>query len=186
MPWNKGFSTYEYASVGDAWNTYEYASVGDAWNTYNIDWGKGWSEGYNTFDVFEEGWGSSAYNAGAEIGRNIKDSIGDMLSMDNLMKQFGIDDQSLLGTDYSSQLGDIAGDTSSIAGSVKSSDEDLAYLRDLAEQEAINRFTTAEVKIDMTGMTNRIDSSMDLDGVLTVLTDGFAEALEIAAEGVHA
>ena len=184
--WNKGFNTYEYASVGDAWNTYEYASVGDAWNTYDIDWGKGWSEGYNTFDVFEEGWGSSAYNAGAEIGRNIKDSIGDMLSMDNLMKQFGIDDQSLLGTDYSSQLGDIAGDTSSIAGSVKSSDEDLAYLRDLAEQEAINRFTTAEVKIDMTGMTNRIDSNMDLDGVLTVLTDGFAEALEIAAEGVHA
>ena len=59
-------------------------------------------------------------------------------------------------------------------------------LRDLAEQEAINRFTTAEVKIDMTGMTNRISSDMDLDGVLRVLTDGFAEALTVAAEGVHA
>ncbi len=92
----------------------------------------------------------------------------------------------------SDAVGGIGSDTSSIAdsagsaaSSLKETSEDLKYMRDLAEQEAINRFTTAEVKIDMTGMTNRIDSGMDLDGVLTVLTDGFAEALETAAEGVH-
>lgn len=73
----------------------------------------------------------------------------------------------------------------SAATSLKETTEDLKYMRDLAEQEAINRFTTAEVKIDMTGMTNRIDSDMDLDGVLNTLTEGFAEALEVAAEGVH-
>lgn len=73
----------------------------------------------------------------------------------------------------------------SAAASLKEMTEDLKYMRDLAEQEAINRFTTAEVKIDMTGMTNRIDSDMDLDGVLNTLTEGFAEALEVAAEGVH-
>ena len=73
----------------------------------------------------------------------------------------------------------------SAASSLKETTEDLKYMRDLAEQEAINRFTTAEVKIDMTGMTNRIDSNMDLDGVLNTLTEGFAEALEVAAEGVH-
>lgn len=73
----------------------------------------------------------------------------------------------------------------SAAASLKETTEDLKYMRDLAEQEAINRFTTAEVKIDMTGMTNRIDSDMDLDGVLNTLTGGFAEALEVAAEGVH-
>lgn len=73
----------------------------------------------------------------------------------------------------------------SAAVSLKETTEDLKYMRDLAEQEAINRFTTAEVKIDMTGMTNRIDSDMDLDGVLNTLTEGFAEALEVAAEGVH-
>lgn len=84
-----------------------------------------------------------------------------------------------------SNTSDIADNTASAASSLKNTDEDLAYLRDLAEMEAINRFTTAEVHIDMSGMTNRIDSDMDLDGVLTVLTDGFAEALEIAAEGVH-
>lgn len=73
----------------------------------------------------------------------------------------------------------------SAAALLKETTEDLKYMRDLAEQEAINRFTTAEVKIDMTGMTNRIDSDMDLDGVLNTLTEGFAEALEVAAEGVH-
>lgn len=78
-----------------------------------------------------------------------------------------------------------AENTAAMSNSMEMSEEDLRYMRDIAEREAINRFTTAEVKVDMTGMTNRIDSNMDLDGVLTTLTDGFAEALEVAAEGVH-
>ena len=179
--WAEGFSTFQYDSVSEAYNTYDYGSVADAWNTNDIDWSKV-GEGFNTFDTFQEGWGSKAYSAGAEIGKNIKDSVGNALSLDNIMKQFGLDTTE---TDYSGVLGSIGDDTSSIASSTKNSDEDLAYLRDIAEMEAINRFTTAEVKIDMTGMTNKIDSSMDLDGVLTVLTEGFAEALETAAEGVH-
>lgn len=81
--------------------------------------------------------------------------------------------------------GSIADSAGSAASSLKETTEDLKYMRDLAEQEAINRFTTAEVKIDMTGMTNRIDSDIDLDGVLNTFTAGFAEAIEIAAEGVH-
>lgn len=85
----------------------------------------------------------------------------------------------------SADTASIADSTGSAASSLKETTEDLKYMRDLAEQEAINRFTTAEVKIDMTGMTNRIDSDVDLDGVLTTFTTGFAEALEIAAEGVH-
>ena len=80
----------------------------------------------------------------------------------------------------------IAESAGSAASSLKGTTEDLKYMRDIAEQEAINRFTTAEVKIDMTGMSNRIDSNMDLDGVLNTFTEGFAEALEVAAEGVHA
>ncbi len=91
-----------------------------------------------------------------------------------------------VGEEIAANTGNIADNTGSVASAVKDTSEDLKYLRDIAEQEAINRFTTAEVKIDMTGMTNRIDSNMDLDGVLNTLTEGFAEALEVAAEGVHA
>lgn len=95
------------------------------------------------------------------------------------------DEENSLTESITDILSGMSGDTKDIADSVSTTDEDLAYLRDIAEQEAINRFTTAEVKIDMSGMTNRIDSNMDLDGVLTTLTEGFAEALETAAEGVH-
>ena len=37
----------------------------------------------------------------------------------------------------------------------------------------------------MTGMTNKIDGSADIDGIITELTNGFTEALVTAAEGVH-
>ena len=75
--------------------------------------------------------------------------------------------------------------TGAAADALSVTTEQLAYLRDIAERDAINRFTTAEVKIDMTGMTNKIDGSADLDGVINALTEGFADALLTAAEGVH-
>lgn len=99
----------------------------------------------------------------------------------NAAEQMALDG---IGQDLSGP-GGIKDSAGSAAASLKETTEDLKYMRDLAEQEAINRFTTAEVKIDMSGMTNRIDSDMDLDGVLSTLTEGFAEALEVAAEGVH-
>ena len=99
----------------------------------------------------------------------------------NVAEQMALDG---IGQDLSGP-GGIKDSAGSAAASLKETTEDLKYMRDLAEQEAINRFTTAEVKIDMSGMTNRIDSDMDLDGVLNTLTEGFAEALEVAAEGVH-
>lgn len=92
---------------------------------------------------------------------------------------FAVDD---LGND----VGAIADNTGAAADALKVSSEELEYLRDIAERDAINRFTTAEVKIDMTGMTNKIDGGADLDGVIRELTDGFTEALLTAAEGVHA
>lgn len=87
--------------------------------------------------------------------------------------------------DISDCTGQIADNTGQIADDLSVSNEQLEYLRDIAERDAINRFTTAEVKIDMTGMTNKIDGSTDLDGVIRELTEGFTEALQTAAEGVH-
>ena len=63
--------------------------------------------------------------------------------------------------------------------------EDLKHLRELAEREAINRFTLAEIKVDMGGITNNVNSAVDLDGVIDYLTDGVTEALQMVAEGVH-
>lgn len=91
------------------------------------------------------------------------------------------------GFDFDSmgnKLGDIKGDTGKISDSMDITEDDLKYLRDLAEQEVINRFTTAEIKIDMTN-NNNINSETDLDGIVAYLEDALYETMEIAAEGVH-
>ena len=64
------------------------------------------------------------------------------------------------------------------------SSEDLKYLRDIAEAEVVNRFTTAEIKVEQTNY-NTINNEMDLDGVISYLGEGVNEAMEKAAEGVH-
>ena len=130
-----------------------------------------------------------AWSKGYDFGAGVENKIGGMFNMGD---GGGFDMSSMMGDvggfDMSSMMGDvgsIAGDTGSIADSLSVTDEELEYLRDIAERDAINRFTTAEVKIDMTGMTNKIDGSADIDGIITELTDGFTEALVTAAEGVH-
>ena len=131
-----------------------------------------------------------AWSKGYDFGAGVENKIGGMFNMGD---GGGFDMSSMMGDgggfDMSSMMGDvgsIAGDTGSIADSLSVTEEELEYLRDIAERDAINRFTTAEVKIDMTGMTNRIDGSADLDGVISQLAEGFTEALVTAAEGVHA
>lgn len=83
-----------------------------------------------------------------------------------------------------SGVSDIAGDTSAIKDSMDITEEDLKYLRDIAEQEAVNRFTTAEITIEQTN-NNNVSGGMDLDGVVSGLTDAVNEAVDIITEGVH-
>ena len=182
--WKDGFNTFAYDSVSDAWNSHSYGSVGDAFGTYDVDFGKGWSEGMNTFDTFQDGWGSSAYNKGAEVGRNIKSSVTGVF--DNILGKLGLGEDGTGGLDpYGSALGDIAKNTGDTAKNTGKSAEELSYLRDIAEREAINRFTTAEIKVDLGGITNNVAANTDLDGIISYLTDGVAEALVTASEGVY-
>lgn len=122
-----------------------------------------------------------AWAAGNDFGKGIDAKIGGMFNKGGLGDSSGFD----LG-DIAAYTGETADNTGKTADALAVTEEQLEYLRDIAERDAINRFTTAEVKIDMTGMTNRIDGSADLDGVISQLTEGFTEALVTAAEGVHA
>ena len=122
-----------------------------------------------------------AWAAGNDFGKGIDAKIGGMFNTGGLGDSSGFD----LG-DIAAYTGETADNTGKTADALAVTEEQLEYLRDIAERDAINRFTTAEGKIDMTGMTNRIDGSADLDGVISQLTEGFTEALVTAAEGVHA
>ena len=75
--------------------------------------------------------------------------------------------------------------TGSMSKTLDTSEEELKYLRDLAEQEVINRFTTAEIKVDMGGIVNQVSKDTDLDAVITYLRDQLQETMESMAEGVH-
>ena len=81
-------------------------------------------------------------------------------------------------------IGNTAENTQAIKDSLDISSEDLKYLRDLAEQEVINRFTTAELKIDFTA-NNNVNSDTDIDGIVDALANRVQEALVSTAEGVH-
>lgn len=165
-----------------AGNKEDYQSISDAFN-----------EGFTTFDAFQDGWASDAFNAGAAWG----DGIADKVSNFSLSDVFGQTDIPNVG-DYTSGfndaiansgvgdgIGNIDDNTGKIKDSLDITEEDLKYLRDIAEQESINRFTTAEINVDMSGMQNTVNSGDDIDGFMTKLTDSVNEAVDNMTEGVH-
>ena len=165
-----------------AGNKEDYQSISDAFN-----------EGFTTFDAFQDGWASDAFNAGAAWG----DGVADKVLNFSLSDVFGQTDIPNVG-DYTSGfsdaiansgvgdgIGNIDDNTGKIKDSLDITEEDLKYLRDIAEQEAINRFTTAEINVDMSGMQNTVNSGDDIDGFMTKLTDSVNEAVDNMTEGVH-
>lgn len=129
---------------------------------------------------------SDAYNKGYDFGQGVENKISDFFGG---IKDLGnSEDTGALGSygaasDMAANVVNIAGDTSSISDSLDVSEEDLKYLRDIAEQEAINRFTTAEIKVDMSGMSNTVHNTNDLDGIVDGLTTRVLEAMEAVKEG---
>ena len=125
-----------------------------------------------------------SFNAGAEWGDGISEKLAGAFSAEDLLgggtDAYGGDGELALGL-----LDEINKGTWAANDKVDISNENLKYLRDSAEQEAINKFTTAEIKLDMTN-NNNIASSMDIDGIVTQLSEGLREAMESAAEGVYA
>lgn len=84
---------------------------------------------------------------------------------------------------FSQNVQEIAGNTGSIKDSLEITKEELKYIRDIAEREIINRYTTAEVKVEMVN-NNSIASDVDADAMFAQFVDGVEEAVSAAIEGV--
>ena len=65
------------------------------------------------------------------------------------------------------------------------SSEELEYLRMIAEREAVNRYTTAEIKLDFKSNAT-IASDIDIDGFVNTFTDEIGRALVTTAAGLEA
>ena len=152
----------------------------------------GWVEYVQKMDYIDY---ADAASAGYSFGEGIDESIANFdpssLFDTNVPGAGDYADLSGYGSDLGglggigSGVDDIAGNTGAIADSMDITEEDLKYLRDIAEQEAVNRFTTAEINIDQSGMQNTINNGMDLDGFMGSLTDAVNEAIDSMADGIH-
>lgn len=188
------FVEFDYSGISNAADDYaakaaeaagnkeDYTSISDAFN-----------DGFSTFDTFQDGWAADAFDAGASWG----DGVADAVSNFSLSDVFGgtdipnVDDytsgfnDAIANSGVGDNLGSIADDTGAIKDNMDITQEDLKYLRDIAEQEAVNRYTAAEINIDQSGMQNNISSGDDIDGFMTKLTDSVNEAVDNMTEGVH-
>lgn len=124
-----------------------------------------------------------AWDAGYDFGQGIDDKIGGMFDASGLDSMGAFDLSNTLDGIYGN-TGDTAANTAATADALDIAEEDLAYLRDIAEREAINRFTTAEIKVEQHN-ENHISKDADLDGIMDAWANDFAEKLEVSEEGVH-
>lgn len=165
-------------------NKGEYKDIGEEFN-----------KGFNTFEAFKDGWVKDAFDSGAAWGDSVGNKISgllDGLGGNNIPDPNDYKDLGNYGEGLENSLGDIgdgvkdtAGNTKSIKDSMEISEEDLKYLRDLAERETVNRFTTAAINVNLGGVTNNVNNGMDLDGIIDKIATGVTNAVEVAAEGVH-
>lgn len=187
------FVEFDYSGISSAAEDYAAKAAEAAGNKEDYeDIGDAFDKGFNTFDTFQDGWVKDAFDAGAAWG----DGIADTVSNFNLSDLFGGTeipnpddytsgfDNGIKSSGIGDNVADISDNTGAIKDSMDISNEDLKYLRDIAEQEAINRFTTAEIKLDMSGMQNTVTNTNDLDGIVDGLTTKVLEAMETVKEGV--
>lgn len=164
-----------------------------------LSWGK--NENAITLDRNAPTFGSRIeYGAAFQAGANWGDSVADKVS-NAFNKKTEKDSNYEVGTyDYTgagagsgiggdsartaANTGQTSANTAAIANSLDITNEQLKYLRDVAERDTVNRFTTAKIKVEMTNHNN-VNSGMDLDGIVNDLTLAVGDAMSKTAEGVH-
>lgn len=145
-----------------------------------------WVEYVGKLDFIDYG---DAANAGYNFGQGIDNSVSDFFSADKYMSDLGIDTTQGTGgmqldDSAMSALGDIAGNTGAVADSLETSEEDLQWIKDIAEREIIDRTVFRDIKVEMGGVNNTVNNMADLDGIGQYLADSISEQMLVSAEGV--
>lgn len=131
--------------------------------------------------------GRFEYGAAIDLGYNFGEGIDSKVSGlfdGSAMDSMGAFDIGNTLDGIYGNTGDTAGNTAAMSDALDITEEDLSYLRDIAEREAINRFTTAEIHVEQHN-ENHISKDADLDGIMDAWANDFAEKLDVSEEGVH-
>ena len=169
---------YASKAAAAAGNTKDYASVPAAF-----------SKGVKTYDTYQNGWAKEAYTAGAAWGDGVTSKIKNTLSskatnIPNANNYPNALASSNVATATAANTADTAKNTAKTANTLSASSEDLKYLRDIADREYVNKFTTAQIKVEMINHNN-VNNDMDLDGMAEHLRSKIEEEMNAAAEGEH-
>ena len=161
-------SAESYATQAKA-SKQSYGNIGQSWQ-------KGFDIGHNI-----------GANWATEVGNKVKgalNSASGFIANGTVGGGLNLDDYGDLGD----AIGDTAGNTGKTAGNTGKmasiAEEDLTYLRRIAEREWKKEFTTAAITVNMTN-NNTVNGDSDLDGIVTKLTDMLYEELNTVAAGVH-
>lgn len=146
----------------------------------NEAYDKGYEKGAGWEQDIGEMFDTSKYLDGIDTNLDVGDYSSSIPGMDEYLDSIPDYDAPDVGgstdlpDDLLNAIDDIKGNTDDIADM---GEEELKYLKDIAEQKVINRFTTAEIKVT-NNMNNNISSDRDIDG----MADYFAEVIEKACE----
>ena len=140
-----------------------------------------------------EGWKQGAFNVGSGMVESIQNiGVSPVSVPDSDLQYGGAFPSTDIGGMAGDNLGDMAksgrdtaGNTGRIADQIDALDEDLKFLRETAEIDAINKYTTASVQINLGGVNNTINNDQDVDGMVDYLVDSLREAMANGAEAVH-
>lgn len=140
---------------------------------------------------------TDAAKTGYKFGEEIDEKISNLFSGTNdtafnLLKE--LDDKKLNpwegANNIDTTLGNInentavgADNTGKIADSMEITEEDLKYLRDIAEREIIDRTIFQSLNVDMGGVTNTVNNMSDLDGIGDYLGDLITTTAASSMEG---
>ena len=125
-----------------------------------------------------------AYGKGYDLGKGVENKVKNTFG--NLFKKGETKDKDYsYGTDaITNNTAETAANTAKTSDSLDITNQQLKYIKDYAEQRAINRFTTAKISVDMSNVING-SSKADMEGIVTHLKTRLEEEMSAVAEGVH-
>lgn len=130
-----------------------------------------WVEYVKSKDFIDYG---DAAKAGYDFGVGIKEKVAGL---------FGGDDTGINWEGLQQGVADIAANTGAMAGEVNIADEDLKFMKDVAEMRYVQNFVTLTPTVSMDA---RISERVDVNEVVSSVAQVLEEEIAISAEGKYA